>query len=228
MSAEPQTELATGTVLKVVLGEPATYDISGFEALTYSEIVDVVNIGAGGGTAQIQSYIPLKTGVAVKRTGGIEYSVRTVQMGNHSANSTGQILLKSLFDGANKGKVCSVGIFYVDGAVDYFIATVSSFSEDQLDANTFKMVSATFAPTDKTIKVAGTSTYTVTFTAGAHGHIVGDAVQIVESGEDASTVYANADSGYEFSTWSDANTSNPRTITNVTADKNLTATFVTA
>lgn len=225
--AEPQTELAVGTVMKVVLGEPATYDIAGFEALTFGEVVDVVNIGAGGGTAAVQSYVPLKTGVTVKRSGAIDYQDRTVQMGRHVDSNAVHQALKSGFDGANKGKVHSIGIYYVDGGIDFFVATVSGFAEEQLEANTFKFVNVTLSPTDKVVTKAGSTVYTLTYTAGANGTIIGDTSQIVESGEDGTLVYASPSAGYGFGQWSDASTENPRIDENVTTNITVTASFVT-
>ena len=224
--AEPQTDLAVGTVMKVALGEPTTYDIAGFEALTYGEVVDVVNIGAGGGTAAVQSYVPLKTGVTVKRSGAIDYADRAIQMGRHVDSNTTHQLLKAGFDGPNKGRVHSIGIYYADGSIDFFVATISSFTDEQLEANSFKMSTVTLSPTDKVVTKTGTTVYTLSYTAGANGTIIGETSQLVESGEDGTAVYASASAGYEFDQWSDSSTDNPRTDTNVTANKSVTATFV--
>jgi hypothetical protein len=227
--AEPQTELALGTTINVVLGEPATYDIAGFEALAgllAAEVVDVVNIGAGGGSAAVQSYIPLKTGEEVKRSGAISYNDRTVQMGRHLADNAVHQALKSGFDGANKGKVHSVAIVYADLSADYFTATISGFAEEQLDANTFKMLNVTFSPTRKVVSKAGATVYTLSYAAGANGTIIGNTSQQVESGEDGTAVYASASSGFVFDEWSDSSTENPRIDDNVTGNITVTASFI--
>lgn len=222
--AEVQTGLGVGTILKAVLGEPATYDVAGFGALSLVEIVDVVNIGAGGGTASVQSYTPLKTGKEVRVAGAIQYQDRAINMGTHLTNA-GHVILSSGFDGVNQGKMHSFGIFYPDGTVYYTTGTISGYTSEQLEANTFIFNTVTFTPNREPVIQAGADVFTVTYAAGANGSIIGDAAQMIESGEDATTVFANAADLYEFDQWSDASTDNPRTDTNVTANIAVTASF---
>lgn len=222
--AEVQTSLAVGTILKAVLGEPATYDAAGFGALSLVEIVDVVNIGAGGGTASVQSYTPLKTGKEVRVAGAIQYQDRAINMGTHLTNA-GHMILSAGFDGANQGKMHSFGIFYPDGTVWYSTGTISGYTNEQLEANTFMFNTVTFTPNREPVIVAGSDVFTVTYAAGANGSIIGDTSQMIEDGEDGTPVYAAANSLYEFDQWSDASTDNPRTDTNVTANIAVTASF---
>ena len=67
--------------------------------------------------------------------------------------------------------------------------------------------------------------YTVTFTAGVNGTIMGDLSQTIVSGDDTSIVYAIPINGYKFVNWSDGNTNPFRVLTNVTASQALTANF---
>jgi RHS repeat-associated protein len=75
------------------------------------------------------------------------------------------------------------------------------------------------------IVIAPPITYTLTFTAGDHGSLSGNTSQTINSGSNSTPITAIADSGYLFDKWSDNDTSNPRTISNVTASYNLTAIF---
>lgn len=74
--------------------------------------------------------------------------------------------------------------------------------------------------------------YTITYTAGANGSIVGDASQVIQSSGDGTAVVAVADSGYNFSAWSDAYSAPAgmsegyRIDETVVADAAVTATFV--
>jgi hypothetical protein len=70
-----------------------------------------------------------------------------------------------------------------------------------------------------------TTTYTLSYTAGANGSIVGSSTQVVSSGGSGTAVTAVANSGYHFVNWSDGSTANPRTDTNVTANVSVTANF---
>ncbi len=69
------------------------------------------------------------------------------------------------------------------------------------------------------------NTYTLTYTAGLHGSITGEASQTVEHGADGTSVTAVADEGYHFVQWSDGSTASLRTDTNVTDNISVTAEF---
>jgi uncharacterized protein (TIGR02145 family) len=69
--------------------------------------------------------------------------------------------------------------------------------------------------------------YTLSYTAGDNGSILGESIQTVSHGSDGSSVEAVADEGYEFVNWSDEVTDNPRTDTNVTENISVIANFWT-
>jgi hypothetical protein len=67
--------------------------------------------------------------------------------------------------------------------------------------------------------------FTVTFAANG-GSITGTASQFIVSGADCTAVTVVPNANYHFTQWNDANTDNPRTVTNVTSNQALTATCV--
>jgi uncharacterized repeat protein (TIGR02543 family) len=69
--------------------------------------------------------------------------------------------------------------------------------------------------------------YTVTFIAGTNGSLTGTTTQVVDQGDDCTTVTAVPDSGYAFNGWTGdhTGTDNPLTVTNVTSDMTITANF---
>ncbi|HEY6871689.1 MAG TPA: hypothetical protein VI298_03060 [Geobacteraceae bacterium] len=74
------------------------------------------------------------------------------------------------------------------------------------------------------------NTYTVTFSAGSGGTISGDTPQTVTCGGSTSPVTATQATGNRFVNWTGTNgfaatTSNPLTVTNVTASQQITANF---
>jgi hypothetical protein len=69
------------------------------------------------------------------------------------------------------------------------------------------------------------NTYTLTYTAGAHGSISGTSPQFVVSGGSGTTVTAVPDTGWHFVSWSDAVGTAARTDTSVIANISVTANF---
>jgi len=68
-------------------------------------------------------------------------------------------------------------------------------------------------------------TYTLKYTAGAHGTIDGDTKQTITYQEDGEEVAATADDHYHFTSWSDGATKRARTDTDIKKDLTLTANF---
>ena len=74
------------------------------------------------------------------------------------------------------------------------------------------------------------TTYTVTFSAGSGGSLLGTTSQTVNNGQSTTPVTATAANGYHFVNWTDAgnkvvSSANPLTVANVTANMALTANF---
>ena len=86
----------------------------------------------------------------------------------------------------------------------------------------------TFSSISSTHTISATfaiNTYTLTYTAEAHGNIMGTSPQTVNYGGDGSTVTAVPNTGYHFTNWSDGILTAARTETNVTSNKSVTANF---
>lgn len=146
-------DISLGTVISVVAGEPATYDQTGFEALTYQEVGEITSAGEYGGTAQINQNIPLKTGIVNKRAGSYDYGTAALQITRDSADA-GQTDLKDGFDGSEKGNVHSIKVALPDGSEQYFTAIISSFTTNIGDANTWTAASCNLELTNKVVDVA--------------------------------------------------------------------------
>lgn len=100
-----------------------------------------------------------------------------------------------------------------------------SWTNDQVDLAFPSATNPRFAlPVRTTVP-----TFTVSFVAGANGTLTGTASQVVISGASAAPVTAVPAAGYSFVQWTGAgsftSTNNPLTLTNVTADQTLTASF---
>ena len=73
--------------------------------------------------------------------------------------------------------------------------------------------------------VFASDSFTLTYAAGAHGSLTGDATQTIDYGADGTAVTAVPDQGYHFVKWSDDLTTASRTDVNVTANLSVTAEF---
>ncbi len=69
------------------------------------------------------------------------------------------------------------------------------------------------------------NTFTLDYTAGDHGAIIGDSYQTIRQGADGSPVTASPDEGYRFLRWSDGVTTATRRDINVMADIAVSAEF---
>jgi len=215
--------LSVGTQFYVSTQLPTTYDETGFGALAWTEVGEVENIGEFGGDATITEFIPLSSGIVKKRKGSINYGTASLAIGRLGGD-TGQGILKDGFDGSNRYQVHSFKMVNSDGATAYFTGVVASFTTTVNDANTVMMVNCN-VELDNRVLSDTYDFFTITYVAGANGSIIGTTVQQVPDGGSTTAVYAAPDGGYEFTSWSDASTDNPRTDTNVTATATFTATF---
>lgn len=124
-----------GATFSIVAGEPATYDDTGFAALTYAEVGEVISIGAFGGTAEVLTQTPVKSGVIKKVKGSKNYGSQTIQFGKQTDD--GQAALQAGFDGANEFDTHSIKLEYSDGVVRYYTGLVSSFEFQEFSASAF-------------------------------------------------------------------------------------------
>ena len=127
--------LSVGTVISASAAQPATEDQTGYEALSWTVVGEVTDIGESGGTASITTFTPVASGVVNKRKGSIDYGTMALSIAKDAAD-TGQILLKAGFDGAQRNTVHSFKVAEPDsGDEAYFMGSISSFTTIRGDAN---------------------------------------------------------------------------------------------
>ncbi|MGD0539648.1 MAG: SdrD B-like domain-containing protein, partial [Verrucomicrobiota bacterium] len=114
----------------------------------------------------------------------------------------------------------STGYYVADVLVDgASVGAVTSYPFSNVTAN--HTIAASFAINTS----LAINTYTLTYTAGAHGSITGTTPQTVNYGASGSPVTAVPATGYHFVNWGDGSTANPRTDANVRATISVTANF---
>lgn len=143
-----------GTTLHSTAAAPATFDGTGYAALTWTEIGEVVSIGAYGREYDKVTHKPLKSRGTVKRKGSFDEGTMSVNMGKDTKDA-GQVLLKtaSLSDADYSFKMV-----YQNGDVEYFRAQVMNFKNDPGEAS--KIVGAS-VDLDITTNSAGVGVVTV-------------------------------------------------------------------
>lgn len=102
-------------------------------------------------------------------------------------------------------------------------AIITSTASQDLGSGVYSTSEFSAPPASPVTSVA--TTHTLTYTAGSHGSLTGTTTQTVNDGSDGTAVTAVPESGYQFSSWSDGSTANPRTDTNVTNDLSVSASF---
>ena len=117
------------TALAISANSPATYDITGFDALTYIAVAEVVSIGEHGGTTALVTHNPLSTRRTAKFKGSINDGSMPVGLGMDLTDA-GQAALISGALGANIDVDHSVKITYQDGSIEYFEAKIMSYTRN--------------------------------------------------------------------------------------------------
>lgn len=130
---------------------------------------------------------------------------------------------------ANPASVLSGGSSVITLGPDpgYWVKSITDNGANvlgQVVGNTYTITNVTGNHTVQVTFFNGT--YTLTYSAGAHGHISGTSPQTVAEGADGTAVSAVADSGYHFAAWSDGRSDNPRTDLDVDANVAVKAIFL--
>lgn len=216
-----------GSVVYISATLPATYNQAGFEAVPWTEVMQTISLTGGGVTLEESSYVLLKDGNTVQRPGVKTYNAYEVEM-QPLLSDAGQTLYRSLTEDRQP---FSLKIVFSNGDTEYTTARGNGFAPGGGSAGDFRNATASFWQDEKgaiTVPGSSSSTYTLTYTAGANGSILGASPQTVVRGNDGSPVAAVANATYEFVEWSDGDTSNPRQDVFINGNLTVTATFALA
>ena len=127
--------ISVGTTFALVAGVPATFDASGYAAVTYTAVGEVNSLGDFGGTGEVIENTPLATGVIEKFIGSINYGTINAIF-SKDLDSTGQGVIQAGFDGGSARAEHSVRITFPSGDIAYLGVKIASFVTSVGDANT--------------------------------------------------------------------------------------------
>ena len=138
-----------GGFLSVSAAAPATYDASGYGALTWTDVGEASEIPEFGAAYSPVTFTPLKTGIVNKFHGELNYGSITVPLGYDSADA-GQIILLAALDSKNE---ISFRETRSDGTIRFISGKVMSFPRGQ-SVGSVNMASCNIEFTRADIEVA--------------------------------------------------------------------------
>jgi len=113
-----------GSTLGISTTAPATYDDTGFSALSFDLIADVTELGEFGRTYNLVTHNPIADRRTVKRKGSFNDGAITMQLGRDGTD-VGQIAARTALDDDDSAYFA---LTMQDGTILYFSAQVMSFT----------------------------------------------------------------------------------------------------
>lgn len=129
------------TTLAIASGSPATYDASGFAALTWNEVAQVATIGQMGDShADIALPADLKTGRVKHLTGPSDGGEIPVAVNVEDFAGAGQDMVRT----ANGARTdYSIRVTRASGKVEYTVGRIVSYRHNEATATAFEGVTFT-------------------------------------------------------------------------------------
>ncbi|OGB26192.1 MAG: hypothetical protein A3I66_00635 [Burkholderiales bacterium RIFCSPLOWO2_02_FULL_57_36] len=137
MTAQTSVSTAAGTTIGIVLGAPATFDATGYAALTFVPIGEITDVPDFGREFELITHKPLGSRGTVKKKGGFNEGSIDLKLGLNT-DDAGTVLLKAA---ALSDADYSFKIAHPTGDVYYFRALALSFKVGT--GNSGSIISAT-------------------------------------------------------------------------------------
>lgn len=144
---------SVGTVVSVSTSAPATYDSTGFSALTWATCGELAELPSFGAEAALATHTPLATGIVAKRRGSLNYGSVALTMAV-SEDDAGQTILQDAAEAAaGTDALVSVKVVLVNGEIQYFTSQVMSYKVNVGNADAITMAEVTLEIDNLIIKV---------------------------------------------------------------------------
>ncbi|MGL4639869.1 MAG: hypothetical protein ACRCVX_09145 [Shewanella sp.] len=144
---------SVGTVVSVSTSAPATYNSTGFGALTWATCGELAELPSFGAEAALATHTPLATGIVAKRRGSLNYGSVALTMAV-SDDDAGQTILQDAAEAAaGADALVSVKVVLVNGEIQYFTAQVMSYKVNVGNADAITMAEVTLEIDNSIIKV---------------------------------------------------------------------------
>ncbi len=145
---------ASGSVFSVSIATPATFDQAGYEALSYTEVANVISGSKLGGTINSTTFEPLSKKITQNILGNKTIDPLTLQLAYTSADA-GQVLLNSMVTVGNASyKACVTVKFELPtGEVFYNHGFCSEYAPNVAGANDIVDAAATLLLNEEYLEV---------------------------------------------------------------------------
>lgn len=117
---------SAGSTLGVSASTPATFDVAGYGALTFTTVGEITDFGEFGREYTLVTHNPLADRRTVKRKGSYNDGTLTLQLGQDITDA-GQDLLRQ---GLDSDLSYSFKATYQNGSIRYFSGQIMSFTEN--------------------------------------------------------------------------------------------------
>lgn len=139
-----------GTRFYISAGLPATHNQAGFEALSFTEIGEIVDGGSFGKTWQTTSHNPLATGETFKFKVTYDNGDLTLQMARIPTDAGQAILIAANDSTASYSIKCTIQ----DGTDMYFLGKITSYTTEIATGSGILAASVGVAITSDIVEVA--------------------------------------------------------------------------
>lgn len=121
-------ETVAGSILAVSTSAPATYDTSGYGALTYTAVGEITDLGQGlGRKYNIATHAPVASSQRINKKASYDLGTLELMLAWDQSDA-GQDICRTANDSSSQ--VLSIKITKQGGDIRYFTAQVSEFTEN--------------------------------------------------------------------------------------------------
>lgn len=146
-------QTSAGATLAVVAAQPATEDQAGYEALTYTNVGEISDMGAFGAVYELVTFNDIGSRKTRKFKGTVNYGSMQLTIGRDPSDA-GQTVLIEGTDGTEIDTVHSFKATLQDGEVQYFQGKLMSYDTQVGAANNIVSANTTVELDSTIIRVA--------------------------------------------------------------------------
>lgn len=143
MAVTTSVGTVAGTTIGVSAVLPATYDVAGYSALTFTNIGNIEDGGEHGREYAEVTFNPIDTRGTQKFKGSFNEGSKTLSIG-YNSDDAGMVILKTALTSDND---YAFSVAYPNGDIDYFAAKVMTLTKATGGVDSIRMASVTLAIT---------------------------------------------------------------------------------